>query len=45
MASNYNGRRRPAEVLIEGGAVHEVRERERYSDLARGETIPPTSRG
>ncbi len=45
MASNYNGRRRPAEVLIEGGAVHEVRARESYSDLARGETIPPTSRG
>lgn len=45
MASNYNGRRRPAEVLVERGAVHEVRARERYSDLARGETIPPNIRG
>ena len=41
MASNYNGRRRPAEVLIEGGKAMLIRERETHEDLMRGETIPP----
>ena len=41
MASNYNGRRRPAEVLIEGGEAMLIRERETHEDLMRGETIPP----
>jgi diaminopimelate decarboxylase len=41
MASNYNGRPRPAEVMVEGGNAYLIRERERYSDLIRGETIPP----
>ena len=41
MASNYNGRPRPAEVLIEEGEAVLVRERERLDDLMRGETIPP----
>ncbi|MDE0082434.1 MAG: diaminopimelate decarboxylase [Gammaproteobacteria bacterium] len=41
MASNYNGRPRPAEVLIEGGEAVLVRERESLEDLMRGETIPP----
>ncbi len=41
MASNYNGRRRPAEVLIEGGEATLIRERETHEDLMRGETIPP----
>ncbi len=40
MASNYNARPRPAEVLVEGGAVHLVRARETVDDLVRGETIP-----
>jgi diaminopimelate decarboxylase len=35
MASNYNERRRPAEVLVEGGRFGVVRERESYDDLAR----------
>ena len=41
MASNYNGRPRPVEVLIEGGEEVLVRERESLEDLMRRETIPP----
>ncbi len=41
MASNYNARPRPAEVLVEAGRVHLVRRRETVEDLFRGETIPP----
>jgi len=37
MASNYNGRRRPAEVLVDGSEVQLVRRRETYEDLIRGE--------
>lgn len=37
MASNYNGRRRPAEVVVDGGDVRLARKRESYSDLIRGE--------
>lgn len=37
MASNYNGRRRPAEVLVDGADVRLVRRRETYQDLIRGE--------
>ena len=40
MASNYNARRRPAEILVEGDQAHVVRERESIADLVRGETIP-----
>jgi diaminopimelate decarboxylase len=40
MASNYNARPRPAEVLVERGAAHLVRRRETVDDLLRGETIP-----
>ena len=42
MALNYNGRRRPAEVMVEGGTAHRIRERESLDDLTRGEWIPPT---
>ena len=45
MASNYNARRRPAEVLVEGDRVHLVRRRETIEDLVRGETIPWESSG
>ncbi len=38
MASNYNARPRPAEVLIDGARVRVVRERESLEDLLRGET-------
>jgi diaminopimelate decarboxylase len=37
LSSNYNSRRRPAEVLIEGSRFRVVRRRETYADLVRGE--------
>ncbi len=37
MASNYNSRPRPAEVLVHGDRATLVRRRERYSDLTRGQ--------
>ena len=37
MASNYNSRPRPAEVLVRDGAWHVVRRRESMVDLWRGE--------
>jgi diaminopimelate decarboxylase len=40
MASNYNSRPRPAEVLVRGGRWATVRERESYADLIKGELIP-----
>ena len=40
MASNYNGKPRPAEVLVRDGKAHLVRARETLDDLMRGETIP-----
>jgi len=40
MASNYNGRYRPPEIMIEDGALHCIRRRETFEDLIRGETIP-----
>jgi diaminopimelate decarboxylase len=40
MSSNYNGRRRAAEVLVRGDRFAVVRERETYADLVRGERIP-----
>lgn len=40
MASNYNARPRPPEVLVEGDQAFLVRERETYEDLVRGEVIP-----
>ena len=37
MASNYNGRPRAAEVLVDGGEHHLIRRRETYEDLIRPE--------
>ena len=37
MASNYNSRGRPAEVMVDGEQLHLVRERETIKDLMRGE--------
>ncbi len=37
MASQYNARPRPAEVLVEGNRSRVIRSRERYEDLVRGE--------
>ncbi|NPV58607.1 MAG: diaminopimelate decarboxylase [Actinobacteria bacterium] len=39
MSSNYNSRRRAAEVMVDGGRFEVVRERESYDDLVRGERI------
>lgn len=36
-ASNYNSRRRPAEVLVEGRRFRIARRRQTYDDLVRGE--------
>ena len=40
MASNYNSRPRPPEILVRGDEYHIIRERETYDDLIRGEHIP-----
>ncbi len=42
MSSNYNSRRRAAEVLVDGREYHVVRARETNEALIRGETIPPS---
>ena len=40
MASNYNSRTRPAEILVRGDRWAVVREREHQADLIKGELIP-----
>ncbi|MFQ5889384.1 MAG: diaminopimelate decarboxylase [Gemmatimonadota bacterium] len=40
MASNYNSRPRPVEVLVDGGEWRVIREREALSDMWRGESLP-----
>ena len=40
MSSNYNSRPRVAEVMVIRGRFYVVREREKYEDLVKGETIP-----
>jgi diaminopimelate decarboxylase len=37
MASNYNARPRPGEVLVDGDTFTLIRKRETYDDLVRGE--------
>ena len=39
MASNYNSRLRPAEVLVDGGKAHLIRRRENLDDLLRAQII------
>ncbi|MDB5874882.1 MAG: diaminopimelate decarboxylase [Ramlibacter sp.] len=39
MASNYNARGRAAEVLVDGGRAHLIRERETAADLMRSERL------
>jgi len=41
MSSNYNSRRRPPEVMVEGERFAVVREREEWPDLVRGESPFP----
>jgi diaminopimelate decarboxylase len=40
MASNYNARRLPAEILVTGAQAEIVRERQTWDDLVQGERIP-----
>lgn len=40
MASNYNSRPRPAEVMVDGAEAHLVRRRETWEDIVRGESLP-----
>ena len=40
MASNYNSRPRPAEILVKGNEFSLIRSRETLDDLMRGEEIP-----
>jgi diaminopimelate decarboxylase len=37
MASNYNSRPRPAEVMVQGDSHRIIRKRETWQDLIRGE--------
>ncbi|MBM3361453.1 MAG: diaminopimelate decarboxylase [Betaproteobacteria bacterium] len=39
MASNYNSRGRPAEILVDGAQAHLIRERETTADQMRGERL------
>ena len=45
MASNYNSRPRPPEVMVDGDRVHLVRRRERLEDLWAGEALLPDDEG
>ncbi len=40
MASNYNVRGRPPEVMVKGNKFEIVKKRETFNDLIKGETIP-----
>jgi diaminopimelate decarboxylase len=40
MASNYNSRLKPAEVLVQGESMHLIRKRETYSQMTALERIP-----
>ncbi|MFC1703593.1 diaminopimelate decarboxylase [Candidatus Omnitrophota bacterium] len=40
MASNYNARVRPAEILVKKNTFYVIRKREQYADLIRGEEFP-----
>jgi diaminopimelate decarboxylase len=41
MASNYNTRGRAAEVLVDGGQAHLIRQRENAADQMRSERLLP----
>ena len=45
MASNYNSRPRPPEILVEGDRYAVIRKRETYDDLVRHERTTPDWRG
>jgi diaminopimelate decarboxylase len=44
MASNYNSRGRPAEVMVDDSQFHLIRKRETLADLVRGEQLIPKDR-
>ena len=41
MSSNYNTRGRAAEIMVDGGVAHQVRERETFADMIRTEQRLP----
>lgn len=41
MASNYNSRNRPAEIMVDGSQQHLIRQRESYAQQMAGESILP----
>ena len=41
MASTYNSRCRPAEILVDGEKAHVIRERDNYDGLMAGEKLAP----
>jgi len=41
LASNYNSRTRPPEVLVRKDRVKIIRKREQFQDLTRGESLRP----
>ncbi|MBD1387997.1 diaminopimelate decarboxylase [Neiella sp. HB171785] len=41
MASNYNSRPRPPEILVDGDETIEIRRRETYAELWKGEVVLP----
>jgi len=41
MSSNYNSRPRAAEVMVDGGRTHLIRQREQVAQLFALETILP----
>ena len=42
MSSNYNSRGRAAEIMVDGDKIHEIRKRETFEDLIRGEAVLPS---
>jgi diaminopimelate decarboxylase len=45
LASNYNSRPRPCELLIDGAQIIVARRRETFEDLVRGEIVPGAGKG
>jgi diaminopimelate decarboxylase len=43
MSSNYNSRPRVAEIMVDGGDTHVIRQRESFNDLIKGEKLLPKS--
>lgn len=43
MSSNYNSRPRVAEIMVDGGDTHVIRQREKFNDLIKGEKLLPKS--